>query len=116
MSLRKISSTYVKKYVLFIDFHLKLIQFFLQFTNEIYAKEVKSGKTDLVVNETVKNKSKGYIKKYMNTRGPVFSIDHSPTSSSHEAENAVCINSMNDEDAVEEAEVREEFYENSAES
>lgn len=85
-----------------------------QFTNEIYAKEVKSGKTDLVVNETVKNKSKGYIKKYMNTRGPVFRIDHSPAS--HDTDNVACSMNDDDDDVAEEEGVRDEFNENSFES
>lgn len=69
----------------------------LQFTNEIYAKEVKTGKTDLVVNDVVKKKSKGYVKKYMATRGPVFRLGNSPA---QEDDNPVSSLTTNDEEAI----------------
>ena len=48
--------------------------------NEVYQKEINSGKTELSVNETVKKKAKSFIKKYMSSKGSVFKVGHSPTS------------------------------------
>lgn len=84
----------------------------IQFTNEIYAKEVKSGKTDLVVNEVVKKKSKGYVKKYMATRGTVFKVSHDSPASQEGMDHVVASSLMapnGDEEAVpEEEEAHEE--------
>ena len=50
--------------------------------NEVYQKEINSGKTELAVNETVKKKAKAFIKKsmqaYMSSKG--FKVTSSPTS------------------------------------
>lgn len=72
---------------------------------------MKTGKTDLVVTDIVKKKSKGYVKKYMATRGPVFRLGHSPT---HEDDNPVSSLMTNDEETTADDDVQaEEFKEGS---
>lgn len=51
----------------------------LQLVNEVYEKEIESGKTELAVNEPMKKKAKKFIAKYMSSRGAVFKVIHSPT-------------------------------------
>lgn len=51
----------------------------MQLVNEVYQKEINSGKSELAVNETVKKKAKAYIKKYMSSKGSVFKETHSPS-------------------------------------
>lgn len=43
--------------------------------NEVYKKEIESGKTELAVNGTVKTKAKSFIRKYMSSKGPVFRVN-----------------------------------------
>lgn len=61
-------------------FHLNLFLFCPQLTNEVYQKEINSGKTELFVSEIVKSKAKNYIKKYMATKGNLHKVPHSPSS------------------------------------
>ena len=52
----------------------------LQLVNEVYQKEINSGKSELAVNETVKKKAKVFIKKYMSSKGSGLKMSHSPAS------------------------------------